>query len=258
MTGLMTRATWLCLQASKNQCWSVPQETFTAAVPEELKFFLRENYKKLCASNPAAYTPGTNLRSPRLTVQNKLRRTRRAPYKLARTTKWCLYKSPITPFPYCCSPSLLGDSTKAATVDVSQARKTTSHPTLKTKVPLTPLQQPGAPGRAQQRRPLNSCSLLPSRSQRRPMPPVFATLQPRPVLDVASACPTIPVEQRLDVRPSARWSDRSTRHLCLWRPSSSKASSALLLPSGSRTLTSLLNSTSLYYKFSRSAPSTPL
>ena len=68
---------------------------------------------------------------------------------------------------HCGSPSMMGDSTNAATVDVSRARKKHLSSNVEDK-------------------PLNSCFLLPSRSQRRPTPPPSATLQPMPVLDSAA------------------------------------------------------------------------
>ena len=88
---------------------------------------------------------------------------------------------PSHPTLHCCSPSLMGDSTKAATVDVSQARKTTVHLTLKTRRCSSHTVAPdtrasaatnGAPEWAQQEYPLKCCSLLPSRSPRLPTLPL--------------------------------------------------------------------------------------
>ena len=79
-------------------------------------------------------------------------------------------------------------------------------------------------------------SLQPSKSPLPPILPLSATLQSTPALSSVSACSTIPVEPRPDLRDSARWSGKSTRRISLWRLQSV---SALLLPLGVRTSTSL-------------------
>ena len=75
-------------------------------------------------------------RTPKLTVQNTLWTPRKVPFEHACTTRRRLYKSAITSL-YRCSPCLMGESTNAATVDVSQARSTTAHLTSTTKEQFT-------------------------------------------------------------------------------------------------------------------------
>ena len=139
------------------------------------------------------------------------------------------------PSPYQCSPSLMGDSTtNAATVDVSHARKTTAHLTLKTKVQFTK-----AP--STQRRGASVVSHLHS--------PQRFTQGQCWVLQVLTA-------SRFTSFCALAWSQYSpplslaslTFHKVL----------ALLFPLGWRTLVALFLSTNLQYRFSHSTPSTPL
>ena len=61
----------------------------------------------------------------------------------------------------------------AATADVSQVRTTTVHLRVRSKVQSTSQQQPQS---VPKWRPFNPCSLLPSKSQRRHLPPLSAEL----------------------------------------------------------------------------------
>ena len=70
-SGLMTRVTRSCLQASRTSAgpsFSLSEVTFAARTFEELKLTIKKNYKrhetKLCANKPAAQPTGTNISIP--------------------------------------------------------------------------------------------------------------------------------------------------------------------------------------------------
>ena len=68
----------VALSGKQNQCWSVSQVTFTARLSKELK----STSEKQEARSKAVYqqTKRLNRPSPRLTVQKRMRKTRRVPF----------------------------------------------------------------------------------------------------------------------------------------------------------------------------------
>ena len=94
-------------------------------------------------------------------------------------------------------------------VDVSQARN--HRPSHNDDKKCTSHHQQPRGALEGQRRPLNAGSLLPSMSQRRPIPPLFAKLQPGPLLDSASVCFAIPAEPLPGSQSSARRPGRSAQ-----------------------------------------------
>ena len=130
----------------QDQCWSASQVTFTTRMSvesfEKKKNPLQENGRTVQAS-----------RSPRLTVfiQSEKNHAKSQLNMLAPPDGTCT-SLPSHPTLYCCSPSFLGDSTNAATVDVSQARTTTAQFTLKTQVQVHITATTRRPGKAQEKR----------------------------------------------------------------------------------------------------------
>ena len=100
----------------------------------------------------------------------------------------------------------MGDSTNAATIGVSSEKN--HHLTLRTRKCSSCSAKPfdisegkkknALKGLSRDRHPLNSYSILPLRSHRGPTPPLYTTLQSRPMLDSGSICSPIPAEPRLD------------------------------------------------------------
>ena len=184
-----------------------------------------------------------------------MRQPRKVTLKHARTTGWCLYKSPITPRSLLLQPTLDGrqrdrcnswrvshKKTRSShakhekvqftycTPDISASTATTRRPeralrnnhstsahftahlTLKTRKCSSRTANPDISARRPEKT-VNFCSLLSSRSHRRPTLPLSATLQPKPVPDSASVCSTIPGEPHPELRSSARSSGHRTRRV---------------------------------------------
>ena len=136
--NVTTKATMPCLLTPRTSAGPsvkqhLPRECPTHLHPSSRKKKNRST-KRHCRSVRAS-------RSPRPTIHNKVRRPRKAPCKHDRTTEWCVYTSSTTSHSQLFQPILEGDGVNAATVGVSQARKTTAHLTFKTKVQFISLQQ---------------------------------------------------------------------------------------------------------------------
>ena len=175
LIGFTTEATWPCLQSWQNQCWSVSHATSTHHLDVQRVKKTPPQQKPTDTQRQALYKkperpnrPVPTSQSPRLTVQNKVRKPRKVPFKHARTTGWCLYGSTSTSIPPLLQPSLDGRQRESRKCRVSDEKKKHPHLTFKTRKsavhtlqPLTPVQW------AQQHHPLKFCPHLPSRNQRR-------------------------------------------------------------------------------------------
>ena len=138
------------LASKQNHCWSVSHVTLTTRMSDELELLPR---KTETSTTPSIVTKAAVPLSAKLTIttghipkQSLKNYVRFHSYVLAPPDGACT-SLPSHPTLCYCSPYFMGDSTNVATVDVSQARKTTAHLTLKIKVQFT----------AKQKRPLNSC-----------------------------------------------------------------------------------------------------
>ena len=195
--------------------------TRTSAGPSQVTLTTRvsEKEKLLLKISNRSTTPMQTPRLPRLTVQKTGEKTAQRFHSNAATSRWCLYKSPITSHSLLLQPILDGRQHNDATADVSQARTATAHLTLTSRWCSS-----RTAGLWRPRSHRGFGSLLPWKRQGRPTPPLSATLQSTPAPDSAGACSTIPPERRPDLRSSARWAGRSTRRISPWRLSSSTAS----------------------------------
>ena len=165
----------------QEQCWSVSQATFTTRMPEVLELLLKKTERIPTPSSgsvpesalPLLCKPHDHQSAPSKTKRQRSIKNTLAPHG-ART------RSPATPHAPLSQPILGGRKRHSATVDVSQAKKTSDKDK---KVQFTNC-KPSTPKKLS-RNPLNCCSLLPLRNPRRPTPPLSRKLQSRPVLGSA-------------------------------------------------------------------------
>ena len=112
-----------------------------------------------------------SVQTSRLPLAHRPKTPRKAPSNMLAPPDGACTCLPPHPTLHCCSPSLMGDSTNAATVDMSQARKSTACLTQKKQEKVNS-HSPGSDKTHHIQ--ITSCFPMPSRSQRRSTLPLSA------------------------------------------------------------------------------------